>query len=246
MPVRFRNRVFAPSLLGTVLAALVLAGLANLGFWQLRRADEKRELMAAYAAGQGTSVPLAAGNAGKLPRYQQVVASGRYEPAKQLLLDNMPSKSGAPGFRVLTPFRLDGGAGLALVDRGWIPVGPDRSVVPDIDVDGSHREIRAMLDEFPRPGIRLGAADDAAGRWPRVVNFPQHAELVAMYGEALLQTVLLLDPAEDAGYERAWEARFGFEPERHVGYAIQWFSLSAALLVLYVVASLRPTDRKLD
>ena len=135
---------------------------------------------------------------------------------------------------------------MALVDRGWIPVGPDRSVVPDIDVDGSHREIRAMLDEFPRPGIRLGAADDAAGRWPRVDNFPQHAELVAMYGEALLQTVLLLDPAEDAGYERAWEARFGFEPERHVGYAIQWFSLSAALLVLYVVASLRPTDRKLD
>ena len=67
-----------------------------------------------------------------------------------------------------------------------------------------------------------------------------------MYGEPLLQAVLLLDPAEDVGYERAWEARFGFEPERHVGYAIQWFSLSATLLVLYVVASFRPTDRKLD
>ena len=103
-----------------------------------------------------------------------------------------------------------------------------------------------MLDELPRPGVRLGAADDATGTWPKVVNFPQHEELVAMYGEPLLRPVMLLDPAADAGYERAWEARFGFEPERHVGYAIQWFSLSAALLVLYVVASLRPADRELN
>jgi surfeit locus 1 family protein len=245
MPVRFRNRIFAPSLLGTVLTAIVLAGLTNLGFWQLRRADEKRELLAAYAAGQGTSVPLTAGNAGVLPRYQQVTASGRYEADRQLLLDNMPSKSGAPGFRVLTPFRVDGGNGLVLVDRGWIPVGPDRSVLPGIEVDGNHREIRAMLDELPRPGVRLGAADNAAGTWPKVVNFPQHDELVAMYGEPLLQPLMLLDPAVDAGFERAWEARFGFEPERHVGYAVQWFSLSAALLVLYFVASLRPQNREL-
>lgn len=246
MPVRFGNRVFAPSLFGTALTVLVLAGLTNLGFWQLRRAEEKRELLAAYAAGQGTSIPLAASNAGDLPRYQQVTASGRYESDRQLLLDNMPSKAGAPGFRVMTPFRLDEGSALVLVDRGWIPVGPDRSVLPGIDVDGTHREIRAMLDELPRPGVRLGAADDAAGTWPRVVNFPQHDELVAMYGEPLLQPVMLLDPAEDAGYERAWEARFGFEPERHVGYAVQWFSLSAALFVLYVVASLRPANREPD
>jgi surfeit locus 1 family protein len=246
MPVRFRNRVFAPSLLGTALAVLALAGLANLGFWQLRRAEEKRELLTAYAAGQATSVSLTSGSAGVLPRYQQVTASGRYEPDRQLLLDNMPSKSGAPGFRVMTPFRLDGGNGLVLVDRGWIPVGPDRSVRPGIDVDTTRREIRAMLDELPRPGVRLGAADDSTGTWPKVVNFPQHDELVALYGEPLLRPVMLLDPAADNGYERAWEARFGFEPERHVGYAIQWFSLSAALLVLYFVASLRPADRELN
>lgn len=246
MPVRFRNRVFAPSLFGTLLAALLLAGLANLGFWQLRRAEEKREVLAAYAAGQGTSVPLTEGNATQLPRYQQVVATGKYESDRQLLLDNMPSKAGTPGFRVVTPFRLDGGRGLVLVDRGWVPVGADRAVLPAIDVGGDHREIRAMLDELPRPGVRLGTAGVAGEGWPKVVNFPRHDELVAMYGEPLLEPLLLLDPAADAGFERFWEARFGFEPERHVGYAIQWFSLSAALLVLYVVASMKPVDRDLN
>ncbi len=246
MPVRIRNRVFAPGLLGTALTVLVLAGLTNLGFWQLRRADEKRELLSAYAAGQGNRVPLTSGDASDLPRYQQVSASGKYESDRQFLLDNMPSKTGAPGFRVMTPFRLDEGDGLVLVDRGWIPVGPDRLILPGIDVDGNHREIRAMLDVLPRPGVRLGAADDAAGIWPRVVNFPQHDELVAMYGEPLLQPVMLLDPAEDAGYERAWAARFGFEPERHVGYAIQWFSLSVTLLVLYFVVNLKPANRDLN
>jgi surfeit locus 1 family protein len=240
MPVRFRNRVFAPSLVGTGLTVLALAGLTNLGFWQLRRAEEKREVLSAYAAGQGTSVRLTAVNAMSLPRYQRVTASGRYESDRQVLLDNMPSKSGSPGFRVMTPFRLDGGSSLVLVDRGWIPVGSDRSVLPRVEVDTSHREISAMLDELPRPGVRLGAAEEPGGAWPKVVNFPQHDELVAMYGEPLLQPVMLLDPSEDGGYERAWEARFGFGPEQHVGYAVQWFSLSAALLVLYVVASMKP------
>ena len=150
-----------PACSALALAVLALAGLANLGFWQLRRAEEKQALLTAYEAGQGTSVPLTAVSARILPRYQQVTASGRYESDRQLLLDNMPSKSGAAGFRVMTPFRLDGGDGLVMVDRGWIPVGPDRSVLPGVDVDGSHREIRAMLDELPRPGVRLGAADDS-------------------------------------------------------------------------------------
>ena len=43
-----------------------------------------------------------------LPRYQHVRADGRFLPDRQVLLDNMPSSAGKPGFRVLTPFERDG------------------------------------------------------------------------------------------------------------------------------------------
>jgi surfeit locus 1 family protein len=203
-------------------------------------------LLAAYAAGQEQRVRLTAANAGTLPRYQRVTVSGRYETGRQFLLDNMPSKDGKPGYRVLTPLRLDDGTGLVLVDRGWIPMGPDRFRLPDVGVGDGHRDITGTLDVLPQPGVRLGEAGTASDGWPKVVNFPRHEELVAMYGGALLQPLLLLDPAADGGYERAWEARFGFGPERHVGYAIQWFSLSAALIVLYVVMGMKAGRRLVE
>jgi surfeit locus 1 family protein len=51
--------------------------------------------------------------------------------------------------------------------------------------------------------------------------------------------VLLLDASQADGYERVWEAHLGFSPERHVGYAVQWFALALAAVILFVVTSFR-------
>ena len=44
------------------------------------------------------------------------------------------------------------------------------------------------------------------------------------------------------GYVRAWSAP-GFPPMRHVGYAVQWFGLAAALLVIYIVTNFRRSNQ---
>ncbi len=235
---RFGNRVFAPGLTPTLITVVVMAGLVSLGFWQLRRADEKRDLLATFAAGQTTTVALTAVNAAELPRYQRVTAAGRFDPARQILLDNMPSSTGSAGYHVLTPLVLEDG-GLLLVDRGWIPVGRDRATLPDIAVSGEQRQVAGLLDALPQPGMRLGHPDVSQASWPRVLNFPEHADLAAVYGEHLQRPILLLDPGAEGGFERVWEARFGFGPERHIGYAIQWFALSLALVAIYFVVNLR-------
>jgi len=236
MPVRFLDRLFEPGLPGTLLVAVALVGLGSLGFWQLNRADEKREMIAVFAAGQQSTVAFSAENADALPRYQRVTVAGRYESGRQVLLDNMPSSTGAPGYQVLTPLRLAEG-GLVLVNRGWLPLGADRRVLPEISVDDTRRELVAMTDELPRPGMRLGEPDGAAESWPWVVSFPLHEQLVAVYGEPLLLPILKLDAAADSGFERVWEARFGMSPQQHVGYAVQWFALCAALLAIFIVVN---------
>ena len=45
---------------------------------------------------------------------------GTYDSTRQILLDNMPSQAGKPGYRVLTPLRRTCSDRLLLVDRGWV------------------------------------------------------------------------------------------------------------------------------
>jgi cytochrome oxidase assembly protein ShyY1 len=81
-------------------AALTAFGVAFfiwLGFWQLSRADQKQALLDQYATAQKTQVEITPANAASLPRYQRVTVSGRFDPAHQILLDNMPSHTGQPG-----------------------------------------------------------------------------------------------------------------------------------------------------
>lgn len=240
MSIRIGKRVFAPGLAGTLATALLLPCLLALGFWQLGRAEEKRSLVAAYEEGADRLVEVAtAGALEQLPRYQRVRLRGRYEPARQVLLDNMPSRHGRPGYQVLTPFRLQQG-GEVLINRGWVPLGATRESLPDIDVGGGARVVTGRLAALPEPGLRLGDPPLLeAPRWPVVLNYPTAQQLTDLYGEPVGEALILLDPQASEGYERAWEARFGFGPERHVGYAVQWFALAAALLAIYVGVNLR-------
>ena len=238
LKLQLGSRVFAPSWFSVVLTALLLPGLLSLGFWQLRRAQEKRDLMAQAEQGRQQTLSYATATASLFARYQHVSANGHYDPTHQVLLDNMPSAAGQPGYRVLTPLRLDDG-GVLLVDRGWLAAGTDRDHLPDVAVATDLRRVAGILDELPRPGVRAGDAGIATGQWPQRLNYPTYAELQALYGAGLQPRILLLDATESAGYERHWLIDVGFTPERHVAYAVQWFGLAATLLVIFVVVNLR-------
>jgi surfeit locus 1 family protein len=222
-------------------AALTLFGVAFfcwLGSWQLSRAEQKRALLAQYQAGQRTQITLTSENADTLARYQRVRITGRYDPEHQILLDNMPSHAGRPGFRVLTPMQSP--AGWLLVDRGWLPLGATRAELPNVSVLPGDRTITGTMDSLPRAGITLESAPVAAETpWPRVLSFPTQADLEQQLGHKLIPGVLLLDPSQPDGYERIWEAHLGFKPERHIGYAVQWFALAAVAVVIFVLMGFR-------
>lgn len=232
------RRTWRPSPFGAALTLLGTALLAQLGFWQLGRAEQKRTLLEQYAEGQQTQVQITPQNAHDLPRYQRGEVTGRYDPDHQILLDNMPSHAGQPGYRVLTPMQT--AAGWLLVDRGWLPMGASRSQLPDIDVGDGERTITGTVDQLPRAGLELDAPPvDANAPWPRVLSFPKQAALEQQLGRGLLPGVLLLDASQPDGYERVWEAHVGIGPERHIGYAVQWFALAAAAVVIFIVTSFR-------
>jgi surfeit locus 1 family protein len=224
--------------MATLLAFVGIASTVNLGLWQLRRADEKRSILAQIAAGASTTQPLTSAS-DPFPRYQTVTAVGRYDAAHQVLLDSMPSLKGMPGFRVLTPFELAGG-GWVLVDRGWIPMGPMREPRGELAVETNERTILGRVDELPRPGMRLAGEPTDGSGWPRIMMFPEHAALERVLDRPLATFIVRLDPSQSDGFERTTAMRADFGPERHIGYAVQWFAFAAVMLVIYVLLNLKP------
>ncbi len=234
-------RRFAPPIWSVLLTAAALGTFVSLGVWQLGRAREKQALLDEFAAGSHETLDATGRNLAELGRFQRVRLEGRYDAARQLLLDNMPSAQGQPGYRVLTPFDRADGRGWVLVDRGWVPLGPTRARLPDVTVGVDDRVVSGVLDRLPEPGLRLGPAAEAGTTgWPRVLLFPTETDLETALGFKVGPRIILLDADTADGYERQWQPSLGFGPGRHLGYAIQWFAFAIVALVIFVAVNLRP------
>lgn len=54
--------------------------------------------------------------------------------------------------------------------------------------------------------------------------------------------IVRLNPASPHGYVRDWQI-VPFSPQRHLGYAFQWFALAVGMLVIFIVVN---TNRKTE
>ncbi len=234
--------------LPTVAALLMLALLLSAGFWQLRRADEKRAVAVeqAYRADKPVLIlqPDTAESA-SLERWRHRLARvrGHYVGDRQYLLDNR-THNHAAGYHVLTLLRLENSDVHLLVNRGWLPVGPDRRQLPDLAVGEHPVSPNGMIVDLPASGLLLGESGYHDNRWPRVVQHLDLDRIQAPLGKPLLPFVLRLAPDAEFGYAREWQVRTGLSPERHVGYAVQWFALAATLvaLCLWVAIKRKPGE----
>lgn len=212
------------------------------GFWQLGRADEKQALFAAFdrmndSEPQRGPVPDSVAEA---HLYQRFTLTGRYDPDRQILLDNMVH-NGRSGYQVLTPLRI--GSTAVLINRGWLPADPDRNVLPDIEVRDKLRDVTGRLNRLPRSGYELEptiSSPDTA--WPRRLLFPSVEEITDHIGFTVHDYQLLLDPAEPDGFTREWRPAL-MSPEKHLGYAIQWFMIAGTLIIIYVVLTIKAARR---
>ena len=242
------RRVFSPSWLMTVAAALLFVAFISLGRWQWGRAEQKRVIWDQFARGADVAQPLATRPLEQWLRFQHVQLHGRWHAERQFLLDNRII-DGAAGYEALTPFELADGRWL-LVNRGWLRFNGHREQLPDVTMPaqaqnalppepGAMISLRGRLDLLPSAGLATGrAAPAAAGPWPRVTSYPRMDELAAVLGHPLQGRVLLLDPNEADGFVRRWQPP-GVSPDTHWSYAIQWWCFAALLLVLYVVLNTR-------
>ena len=221
-----------------VFSIAMLALLLRLGFWQLERAQYK-ETLAEQAQKNSTHSPSMAHEIIQQATteswyFRRVRVTGRFDPTHQYLLDNR-TFDGRAGYHVLSIFKY--GTQRLLVNRGWAPVGASRQVLPDIKIDARQQSLIGRLAPLPGSGLLLGDAGYEQPSWPKVVQSVELESMNSQLGFPLLPAVLLLDPAHPGCLRCRWVAARGLSADRHRGYAIQWFSLAVAFVVLLGVAS---------
>jgi surfeit locus 1 family protein len=229
-----------------IIGLFVLGGVfASLGTWQLRRADSSRVTRAQFDGSTIEAVLTALPTSlTEAERFRRVELRGEYVAMPQFLLDNM-LHDGVGGYHVLTALRVAGRREHVLVNRGWVPVGVDRSALPEVAVGGESRAVSGRLERLPRPGMRLGASseDGERGEGVLVLQYPTATELARRLGEPVYDYELLLDAAAPDGYVRDWQAP-GVAPERHLAYAGQWLALAIGAVGAALVMTYRTARRK--
>ncbi len=165
--------------------------------------------------------------------YRRIFVRGHYDMEHQLLLDNR-TYEGYAGYHVLTPLRLADSDKTVLVNRGWVPVGNNRAVLPDIPGTSGELLVDATIQLPPEKLFRLGAMDEENKGWPQVVQQIEMKEFEQRLGYPLQPLILLLDKDDEFGFIRDWKPVYGVTPDKHRAYAVQWFTLAAVLLMIYI------------
>ena len=222
---------------GWVLAIALAAGFAQLGRWQLGRAVTKQAMLAevAQALSKRHAAPLT--TAMRPTGYDWAAGYGHFAPGPLLLLDNQRHGE-AVGVRVFAPFLPDAGGEL-LVDLGWLPV-PGNRAMPTPAIPRGEMDLRGLLAPPPSSGVALGAdhVELDAKRW--LLTRVDLAALAHALGVSLAPRVLRLDPALPIGFARDLDVLPNtLTPERHRGYALQWFGLAALTLAFASFLSFR-------
>jgi len=229
----FRPRL-AP-LLFTIPVVLVCAALA---VWQLQRLEWKRGLIAQREAAVNAAPvapPQTLADARPL-EFHPVFDTGVFLHEKEIHLNAIGPQGGA-GFDVLTPLQETGGR-IVFVDRGFVPTelrDPARRAAGQ--AAGTFR-VAGLLRLAPEKKPNWFVPDNRADRddWFWV-------DLPAMGWAAGLANLAPFYIDADATPNPGGWPKGGLTPlalpNHHLQYAITWFSLAVAAIVIYLLSERR-------
>lgn len=226
---------FTPKIWSIILTAAFVYLFIELGYWQLSRADEKNEQQARLEQRSEQPAVTLPTTPVKLEKFQyrQVEIRGEYLPNETILLDNKIYK-GLAGYHVLTPIRIANSSMHVLINRGWIATGKDRAVLPDVPEVQGEVMVSGVVVSPEQKMLELSKQAATGIVWENL-NLQRYQENTGLK----LQPILVLQNNKlDDGLIREWD-RPDSGAERNLGYAVQWFSLAATAVIIFLVLNVK-------
>jgi cytochrome oxidase assembly protein ShyY1 len=213
--------------------------MINLGFWQLRRLDQRKAFNEQVR--ENAHVQPIAAEPG-LPEWRRVTLRGTYRQDSDVLVANRTQNS-QPGYWVVTPLERDDGT-TVVVSRGFVPL----SITATGGIEATKPPTGPVeivgLDQNSRGGGRFATGQDASRR-PEITQVDLRAlgrqwnlDLAPFWVQMTDQ-----QPANDTTVLTPVP-----EPELnngpHLSYAVQWFLFSTIAVVGYPLVLRRNADSR--
>ena len=228
----------------TIVAVPGVVLLAGLGTWQVERLKWKVALIAEREARLVRAVvtldemPESAGDL----NFRRVAVRGKYLHDQEFHLLSRTSK-GRVGIHVMTPLMPRpalSGFQVVLINRGWVPnelISPERrragQIEGVVDVTGIVRT------DSKRRGRFTPENDPTAGVWHHV-DIKQMTDIL---GSTVAPFIVEADALPiPGGYPVGGQTRTKLRND-HLEYAITWYTLAAALVIIYLTFAVRELKR---
>lgn len=214
------------SLLLTIFFICFFVLFIGLGIWQLQRVDEKRLwLESRQNAQHGEHQLIEALPTAAAQEFATIAIAGQFDQKSAWLLENQ-TVHGKVGYDLIAPLVMQNGQAI-LVNLGW----------------QSNPVLAPWLGKAGQPVVISGTLRKPYNL-PFVSNFfsaQQNAviELVPAqfpFSNLNQQWYLQIDPLHPLAQVTHWQSPTT-TPEKHFGYALQWFSMAAILAVAFLFAS---------
>jgi len=227
MPLRL------PTLALLLLLGLAFATLIWLGVWQLQRAAWRSDLVETRNA-QLAGAPLTTAEVRALDpealEYRLVTLEGRWDPDRVMILANR-ARYGTKGENLIQPFVVAPGEAV-LVDRGWYPEGERDAALARLDQVGVPDAVRGLA----RYVEGLEATRTPAGTWTGIApeDMAEGMPYRVLPWFVVEGEVRPADAPRPAVYPaQGFPAYTSTVP--HIEYALTWFGIAGALVVIAVL-----------
>jgi surfeit locus 1 family protein len=215
------RRLLWPSITAIVMFVILI----GLGTWQIQRLHWKEQILSAIdRAQEAPAVPLPAQPA----PFMKVQVSGHLRADLSALYSvEVRTTPAGPelGAQLLEPLERIGAPDI-LVDRGWVPL---KRAAPLAEPPGT-----VTIQGFVRPAAKpnwFTPADDVATRQFYTLDPARIGTALGLTQVAPFTLVALGPPPPERYPEPARE--LPRPPNNHLSYAITWYGLAAALLVIF-------------
>lgn len=220
----------------TLFTLLLLPLLVSLGFWQLQRAQEKQTIQEEYQQQQALPPVDFDGAVASEGNYRRVRMTGEFLENRYWLLENK-IQNGRLGYHVIMPFEIggDGQAGQIVVNRGWVEAKAYREELPEFSTPQAKVTLSGML-VTPSSSPFIDESQSQLSEWPHRLLELDLNVMQEQLDKELFPKVLQLDADSPGALAVNWQP-INMTPEKHRAYAVQWFALAAALVILFLFAS---------
>ena len=230
-------RNFSFSLFPTIITLLAFVTMCKLGFWQLDRAEQKEQELLSFSQQEYVNIEelaqIATKNAAEL-HGRNIKFQGKINLSKVWLVDNR-THQGKVGYSVVVAVMSDKSESPILVDIGWVKSAKYREQLPQIDLP-ERVFVGGIIKSNSFEQFTLSNAPITSKR------IQSYQQIFASEPNEYLPLVVFSQTNTIDGMPQLYKPVV-MPPEKHVAYAVQWFLLAAASVIVFLFASRKKTVR---